>query len=115
MKALSLFPTCVLPGCTQMVPETGGVCDECVEVFGECLAFGDGPGMTEEQIEARDKGTAELYRAMREIAANPIPEPRPEPELERKRNQTCWLCEERRTCTQMPMGWECDTCKEIEP
>ena len=114
MRTLSLFPTCVLPGCHQVVAETGAVCAECVAVFGECLVFGDGPAMTEEHIEARDRDTAAVYRAMLEIAANPNPEPRPEPEPERKRNQTCWLCEERRTCTREPMGWECATCKEIE-
>lgn len=32
---------------------------------------------------------------------------------ERKANQRCWMCEQRRTCTRQPAGWECDLCLQI--
>jgi len=32
---------------------------------------------------------------------------------EPKRNQLCWLCEQRRTCTKQPGGWECEACRGV--
>lgn len=32
---------------------------------------------------------------------------------ETRRNQRCWICEERHTCTRTPQGWECPTCRTI--
>ncbi len=33
--------------------------------------------------------------------------------VDRRRNQRCWLCEERHTCTKRPNGWECDNCASV--
>lgn len=33
--------------------------------------------------------------------------------VDRRRNQRCWLCEERHTCTKRPGGWECDNCAGV--
>jgi hypothetical protein len=38
----------------------------------------------------------------------------PTRQTERKQNQTCWLCEQRRTCTQADHGWECDDCRQVQ-
>lgn len=127
---LTLLTTCVLPGCPYPVALAGDVCEECLAVFGPMLQETDRPPLTAEQIEARDRGTADMYRLMAHVAAKmeaeaeaaaaagvlaleDLPEPEPVDTRERKRNQTCWLCEERRTCTRTDSGWECDTCIEV--
>lgn len=64
MKQLTL-PSCVIPGCTTPVGETGDVCQGCRAAFGTMLRHDpDGERLTEEQIIERDEGVAALYAAM---------------------------------------------------
>ncbi|KZM71099.1 hypothetical protein AWN90_42055 [Nocardia terpenica] len=47
------------------------------------------------------------------ISDNTVPSrSRPNP-LREKRNQKCWLCEQRRSCILAERGWECRTCRKI--
>jgi hypothetical protein len=127
---------CVIPGCDALVEAFGEVCDACVEAFGALLRRG-GPPVTEGQITARDEQTRAAYRA-RHAAETTNNSARHEAarraghlemkaatitstntaaaaaeSVQRKRNQKCWLCEERRTCTRQPQGWECDQCRQV--
>jgi hypothetical protein len=76
----------------------------------------DAPPVTEDVLAERDQATASAYldqlraeidaktaKAHAKAAAGP----------ERKPMQVCWMCEERRTCTATPQGWECDRCSAI--
>lgn len=119
MTSTGSKPTCVLPGCPNTVREQGRPCDECVAAFGDYLRVGEGPGLTAEQQEARDSETMRGY-AMHAPHTDTAPETVAPPpgreaqEPERKQNQTCWMCERRRTCTQQEHGWECDECLKIK-
>lgn len=92
------------------------------------------------ELAARDRGIAAAYtlQAATEVAATSTDRPSYEAAVlllaerglntssptaavvaaadvkERKSNQRCWLCEQRRTCTREQLGWECDTCREID-
>lgn len=114
-------PRCILPGCTNPSSEQGLPCDECLATCSDFLRMGAGPAMTAEQQAARDDAIRHRYMLQRECAARsiapedmsrPIAAPRPA-EPERKRNQRCWLCEERHTCTKCERGWECDNCRAV--
>lgn len=119
MTSTDIQPTCVLPGCSNPVHEQGRPCEECVAAFGDYLRVGHGPGLTAEQQAARDAETMRGY-AMHTPPIEPPPArrppqapARPAQEPERKQNQTCWMCERRRTCTKQEHGWECDECLTI--
>lgn len=115
MTTQLLFPDCVLPGCRNPVEDHGVPCDECLRIFGDCLQETDRPALTAERIEARDSQVRFAYIANQELVDELTEDDMPAAAVaERKRNQICWLCDQRRTCTWMPMGWECDTCQEIE-
>jgi hypothetical protein len=129
---VELFATCPLPGCDTLVADPTQPCQGCLAAFGDLLRCVD-TAQTSEQITAelaaRDAAVADMYRRRRELAAaahtgDPdaarlariqtrliahIPAADGDP----KPNQTCWLCEERHTCTTTPQGWECDTCKQV--
>lgn len=100
---LTLFPQCVLPGCKNLVEKVGHPCPDCKAAFGPKLRRGR--PMTAAQIEERDDYVRAAYAAQREqrIADG----------LEAKRNQLCWLCQERRTCIKCERGWECADCRRI--
>jgi hypothetical protein len=71
----------------------------------------DGPSRDPEQVRAdlaaRDASTRDHYRAQAAtVAAAQQVSPR-------KRNQSCWLCEERRTCTSTAGRWECADCQSL--
>jgi hypothetical protein len=100
------FPECVLPSCTNAVLEPGEVCAECIEAFDGYLQRSTMPQLTAEQIQQRDEATRQALRAQVATKASA-------PALERKQNQACWMCDERRTCTRMPSGWECDPCRDV--
>lgn len=109
----SLFATCALPGCGNPVTWWGEACGDCVAAFGGYLrpAAGDDPVLTENDLVDRDRAVVQAQVCQQVIAAGATTaaaEARDEPI--RRRNQTCWLCEQRRTCSQMPQGWECDEC-----
>lgn len=103
---LTLFPSCVLPGCTTPVVHVGEPCDRCLDAFGPMLRPTDQPALTAEQIAHRD---AQVHNAYQQHT-----QPPPAPGPERKAMQLCWLCEQRRTCTRQPAGWECDQCQEVQ-
>jgi len=104
------LPTCALPGCRALVAEPGNVCPGCREAFGDYLAPVErdvevGAEDVAARYAARDEAVRAAYAARRT--------PAPAAELEMRRNQRCWLCEEHRTCTRTPTGWECPTCQAI--
>jgi hypothetical protein len=99
----TLFPECALPGCRNPVDDVGHPCGECLAAFGHRLR--PGQPLTAEQVAERDAGVKAAYAAQREL--------RVAEGLEAKRNQLCWLCEQRRTCTKQERGWECDDCRRI--
>jgi hypothetical protein len=100
---ITLFPECVLPGCKNLVEAIGHPCSDCLAAFGPDSLIQIRPGrpLTEDQIAERDDYTRAAYAAQRATG------------VEAKRNQTCWLCEQRRTCTKQEHGWECDACRRI--
>jgi hypothetical protein len=110
---IALFSECVLPGCKNLTEAPGHPCADCVNAFGgdSLIQIRLGQPLTEHQIAERDEGIKAAYAAQREL--------RIADGVEAKRNQTCWLCHERRTCTKVPFGfgtelrWECATCREI--
>lgn len=117
-------PTCILPGCTEPVAEQGAACQSCIDDWGPHLRAGDGPTMTVEDQQARDRATQKAY-AMQLAGDDPekvaavhahytesTTTIRRREEPVGKANQRCWLCEERRTCTQEVNGWECKTCRQ---
>ena len=67
----------------------------------------DAPAIEPAAIAQRDAAIREV------LATRRRPKPGPAVELERRQGQICWLCEERRTCTLVPAGWECDTCRGV--
>lgn len=117
-------PRCILPGCRNVVEVQGLPCAECVEIFGDTLRQTDGPRMTAEAQAKRDRETHATYAVLLSGGdparapeaggrAAATPEGLKPEQPERKPNQRCWMCEERRTCTRQPQGWECDKCMEI--
>lgn len=59
----TLFPECVLPGCTTPVVEVGTACDGCVST-GLVRHNPGGERMTAEQISARDARTRRAYEVL---------------------------------------------------
>lgn len=101
-----VMPTCVLPGCTTPVADPTRPCEDCLTGFGDWLRESpDAVPLTPELISARDREVVAAYAAQTGVQVSTEPQ--------RRRNQTCWLCEERRTCTHTSQGWECDTCREV--
>jgi hypothetical protein len=104
LTQLALVAECALPGCERLSDVPGAPCPECRALFDGSLGgwrIRPAPGEPEtaEQVAERKSDARAAQRA--------IEEP------ERRRNQRGWLCEERRTCTRTPTGWECDACREL--
>lgn len=94
IDTLNMFDDCVIPGCVNPVIATGDVCQPCRTAFGRYLTF---------RPDTQPPTTT----------PTPAPAPGDRPRGESKANQRCWLCEQRRTCTQQPRGWECTTCHAV--
>lgn len=120
----NLFDDCVLPGCPHPVEAPGRACSDCLEAFGPMLQPAPAATMTAEEIARRDSAVRDIYAARTPAThaehdpapaedAEQAPAQAPGEECESKPNQRCWLCEERRTCTRRPAGWECRTCATI--
>lgn len=110
---VSLFATCALPGCHHDVAEWGDVCTDCVQAAGDYLRPASGPRLTEDDIGDRDRQLRDVLRAQHSITATATATgtaTATQPE----RNHTCWLCEQRRTCTNTEHGWECDDCRQVQ-
>jgi len=127
VTALSLFPTCPLPGCNNVTDDPRQPCHGCLAAFGPMLRQSDAPAPEPEAyttvIAERDAGVRAVMAGRRDMvplpgppaAAQPAPAPSPEPE--RKRNQVCWVCEQRRTCRidpGSPNGWICRECEAVD-
>ena len=129
---VALFATCPLPGCDHLVADATQPCDGCLAAFGNQLRRVQTEQTTEEiaaELATRDQAVHEMHRRRRElVAAAEAGDPDaarqarietraianlPVIDGDRKPSQTCWLCEERHTCTKTPQGWECDTCQEV--
>ncbi|QII03763.1 hypothetical protein BH92_27305 (plasmid) [Rhodococcoides fascians A21d2] len=65
------------------------------------------PEQVRADLDARDASTREQYRAQAAIVAAA------QQVSTRKRNQVCWLCEERRICTSTAGRWECIDCQRL--
>jgi hypothetical protein len=108
----SLFHGCPLPGCTGPTHDPREPCEDCKAAFGDYLRPPDAaaPRPTADQYAAqladRDRETREA--TARQHAA-------PEPAVEWRRNQACWVCDQRRTCRHdldYPDRWICRNCHE---
>ncbi len=111
----SLFADCTLPGCPNPVAAPGQVCRTCREAFGDMLQPARGEAMTAEDIAHRDRAVRDAYAARRPTAPTETAGRVGERGVEARPNQRCWLCEERRTCTRQPEGWECRACAASAP
>ncbi|WP_032386832.1 hypothetical protein [Rhodococcoides fascians] len=108
----TLFTSCAVPGCAVPVATPGDVCQTCRAAFGDMLTVRtDGVARDPEQVRAdlaaRDASTREQYRAQAATVAAT------QQVSSRRRNQTCWLCEERRTCASTAGRWECTDCQSL--
>lgn len=112
---LSLFdltPCHFFKACGNHVTDAdtrGPVCAGCRRIFGAHLQPVTPP--------ATETAPAPLTAAQRfeiQVAARQhrAPDRAPDPLVVVRRNQRCWLCEDRRTCTLTPQGWECANCHE---
>ena len=105
----TLFISCALPGCVVPVSEPGEVCSSCRSAFGDMLRIHVGvPNIDAEQVaaelRARDESVLAQYRTRTHA-------PNADAGDVEIRNQICWLCEERRTCTRERDGFECRSCR----
>jgi hypothetical protein len=139
----SLFAECPLPGCINPVDDPRWPCGECEAALAGYIRPSSSQPVAAEEAAAmlaeRDEAVAAVYAERR--AMIPLPEPAvaapaagPDPQArppattqtdpapgaspEYKRNQLCWVCEERRTCRVDPdrlpeVRWICRTCEAI--
>ncbi|MGN5240848.1 MULTISPECIES: hypothetical protein [unclassified Rhodococcus (in: high G+C Gram-positive bacteria)] len=113
MTTESLFAVCILPGCTQPVADELTPCQTCRTLFGPMLQETDRPRtLTHADIEARDNHVRAIYRARR-LHTPATQTTDTEPTTTRRANQWCWICEQRRICTQTPQRWEWRDCLQI--
>lgn len=133
---MSLWATCILPGCRQPVAGELDVCDTCRVAFGDFLQETDRCTLTVRDIEERDaavravhfaryalRTTAELHdtdttartRSVQVVSAT-VPTralPHLDEDITERRGQRCWMCEQTRTCVRELSGWECRSCRQI--
>lgn len=111
MTTPSMFSTCPLPGCRNLTDHPATPCDDCLEAFGGWLrptGHKPDPDVYAAEIAARDQAVRDAIARQQ-----PEPEPEPTPEVEWRRNQKCWVCEERHTCRPdpvIPRLWICRVC-----
>lgn len=114
-------PRCVVGGCSNPAAASTLPCKECLIVFGPMLAQTSGPGMTDEQVRERDEATRRAMAEQAATAASVEAHRRRNAELVgddalgmEKQGQTCWCCEERRTCVRVErfgrIEWQCRAC-----
>ncbi|RQO45839.1 hypothetical protein DBV08_18380 [Rhodococcus sp. KBW08] len=92
-----MFTGCVLAGCSNIVAEDGEICSQCRRIFGDMIR----------PVSEMIRPVSERERA--ETIEPPQPAATAAQQLTR-RNQRCWLCEQRRTCTRVGGQWECRDC-----
>lgn len=72
MTAERLLAECVLPGCHEAVVTVGEPCPECVAIFGPVLVRNaGGRPITQDDIDARDRGSRAAYAAHRLVRPTP--------------------------------------------
>jgi hypothetical protein len=115
LDELTLFATCPVTGCKNLVGDPGEVCAECLQVFGPYLrpARDTSPAGELTAAAARSEAqAAEVLAARRELAALGATTVAVADEW--RNNQQCGCCEERRTChidPASPNGWICKSCE----
>ena len=136
----SLFAECPLPGCINPVDDPRWPCGECEAALAGYIRPSAQLVTVEEataMLADRDEAVAAIYAERRTMAplpelaeatpaAGPGPQAQPptatraaaarDASPEYKRNQLCWVCEERHTCrpdTDHPGRWICRTCEAI--
>ena len=136
----SLFAECPLPGCINLVDDPRWPCGDCEAALAGYIRPSAQQATAEEataMLAERDEAVAAIYAERRIVT--PLPEPAettpgaepgpqaprptatraataPDASPERKRNQLCWVCEERHTCRpdqDHPGRWICKTCEAI--
>ena len=103
-EAPPMFTDCVIPGCRNLVSDADDACDSCRTAFGPYLVFKPGAPLP-----------TDIPRSLRDVESGPaeqqdLSEPGGEQRIPQR---LCWLCEQRRTCTAQPGGWECDRCRAV--
>ena len=122
----SLFAECPLPGCINPVDDPRWPCGDCEAALAGYIRPSTQQVTVEEttaMLAERDEAVAAIHAERR--TTTPLPEPaqatpgaEPDPQAqpptatraatapdaspERKRNQLCWVCEERHTCRRDP-------------
>lgn len=106
-----------------VLTEQGPVCGVCRAELGDYLqplpaapaaVTEAGTAQTEPQPPAESTpatGSAVTLARLRRLL--PDSPPPPPPSTAERRNQRCWMCEERRTCIQVGGKWECRECRAI--
>ncbi|MFI7524550.1 hypothetical protein [Nocardia salmonicida] len=87
--------------CGGWVLDDESVCRTCRDEFGPLLRRL--PPAARDPVEAPDSQPQPPALVTVDQAEN-------EPQ---RRNQTCWMCEQRRACVQVASGWECRDCRRI--
>lgn len=108
------LPTCVVPGCTNLVPNPDYPCDDCRIAFGGMLREAHKPPPSAEVVDAQNTRYREVMaeRAlMVKLEARQKRKSAIDKGEQRKPGQVCWLCEERRSCLLVNGRWECDGCR----
>ncbi|MFZ2178213.1 MAG: hypothetical protein WAW17_30150, partial [Rhodococcus sp. (in: high G+C Gram-positive bacteria)] len=102
LPQLDLFTPCAVHACDVPVVEPGDVCTGCQDAFGHMLQPRPTAPCVSPQFEpAHSAGIPERNRPSPTAGAS---------EPTRRANQTCWLCEQRRTCKTVRGRWECRVC-----
>ena len=111
-----LFAICPLPGCATLVADPRQPCPGCREAFGPFLQPAREPVAVEDFLSAQaasDQRVAALY------ATRALQLPTSTAAVgEWRRNQICWVCEERRSCKPDPDRTDrliCRACLAIDP
>ncbi len=107
----TLFPTCPVFGCTNLVGDPREVCGECHTIFGDYLQPATGPAPSAEAfavtIGQSDRRIQEVMAERRLVTTA----------AEWRGNQRCWVCEERRACREELIGverrWVCRSCEDL--
>ncbi|WP_288337391.1 hypothetical protein [uncultured Gordonia sp.] len=110
-----LFPDCAVPGCVNPTDTQGHPCPSCRTAFGDYLTHHPhGVPMTAEQQTARDTEVRAAYTAHRAILAEADTTRLArtlaiEAGAHAKPGQTCWICEQRRSCHRIAVDGNATT------
>ncbi|MEV0773570.1 hypothetical protein [Nocardia salmonicida] len=99
--------------CAGWVLDDGQVCRTCLAEFGDYLQRlpDPGPAVDDAPAQATDRPADTHGDRAAPSPAEQAEDTTQEPE---RRNQRCWLCEDRRTCVEVAGRWECRRCRQLE-